>query len=412
MTTSFNVQIAVPFQYEVTFTSDVFNLENSDLVRALGRREPDKRHRAFFVIDAGVAQAWPDLSDQIRRYAEHHSSRLELAGPPVVVPGGEQVKNEPRHIEDLHRAIAQRGLDRQSFAVIVGGGAVQDMAGFAAATAHRGVRVVRLPTTVLSQNDSGVGVKNGVNAFGLKNFVGTFAPPFAVINDARFLETLERRDRLAGIAEAVKVSLIRDAEFFDWLSANASRLRTLDPHATAIMIQRSAELHLRHIQSGGDPFELGSARPLDFGHWAAHKLESLTAHQLRHGEAVAIGLALDTLVSVELGLLEPAVGDRVYSVLREIGLPTFHPELEALDKTGSLRVLEGLREFQEHLGGELTVTLLRGPGQAVDWHDMDPAVIARSIRALKARQSSSEPARTSSNDPGAEVARMVSGAAE
>jgi len=411
MTTSFNVQIAVPFQYEVTFTSDVFNLENAALVRALGRREPEKRHRACFVIDAGVAQAWPELSEQIRRYAEHHAARLELAGPPVVVPGGEQVKNEPRHIETLHREIAQRGLDRQSFAVIVGGGAVQDMAGFAAATAHRGVRVVRLPTTVLSQNDSGVGVKNGVNAFGLKNFVGTFAPPFAVINDARFLETLERRDRLAGIAEAVKVSLIRDAEFFDWLSANASRLRNLDPHATSVMVQRSAELHLRHIESGGDPFELGSARPLDFGHWSAHKLESLTAHRLRHGEAVAIGLALDTLVSVELGLLPPAIGDRVYAVLREIGLPTFHPELEALDKTGSLKVLEGLREFQEHLGGELTVTLLRGPGQAVDWHDMEPAVIARAIRALKARQGSGEPVRASA-DSSAEVAGMVSGAAE
>jgi 3-dehydroquinate synthase len=278
------------------------------------------------------------------------------------------------------------------------------MAGFAAATAHRGVRVVRLPTTVLSQNDSGVGVKNGVNAFGLKNFVGTFAPPFAVINDARFLETLDRRDRIAGIAEAVKVSLIRDAEFFDWLAANATRLRNLEPQATAVMVERSAELHLRHIESGGDPFELGSARPLDFGHWSAHKLESLTAHRLRHGEAVAIGLALDTLVSVEVGLLPASTAEHVHGVLREIGLPTFHPELEAVDDAGGLKVIAGLREFQEHLGGELTVTLLGGPGQAVDWHDMDPTLIARAIRMLKARYGASEPARAPMD--------MVSGAAE
>lgn len=404
MSTSFNVQIAVPVEYEVTFTSDVFHPENPVLARALARREANKRHRAFFVIDEGVAHAWPKLSEQIEHYADHHAATLELEGAPVVVPGGEQVKNDPKHIEALHREIALRGLDRQSFAVIVGGGAVQDMAGFAAATAHRGVRVVRLPTTVLSQNDSGVGVKNGVNAFGLKNFVGTFAPPFAVLNDARFLETLERRDRIAGIAEAVKVSLIRDAAFFDWLATNATRLRTLDPEATRVMIERSAELHLRHIETGGDPFELGSARPLDFGHWSAHKLESLTAHRLRHGEAVAIGLALDTFVSVEVGLLSAATAERVHSVLREIGLPTFHPELEAVDKTGALKVLEGLREFQEHLGGELTVTLLSAPGQAVDWHDMDPALIARAIRTLKARYGTSEPSRA--------VSDLVSGAAE
>ncbi|HEU5075306.1 MAG TPA: 3-dehydroquinate synthase, partial [Polyangiaceae bacterium] len=381
-----------------------FNPDNPDLARALGRREPEKRHRACFVIDAGVARAWPQLPEQIQRYAERHARTLELAGAPLVVPGGEQVKNDPSHIEALHREIARRGLDRQSFAVIVGGGAVQDMAGFAAATAHRGVRVVRLPTTVLSQNDSGVGVKNGINAFGLKNFVGSFAPPFAVINDARFLETLERRDRIAGIAEAVKVSLIRDAEFFEWLVANATRLRHFDAQATAFMVQRSAELHLRHIESGGDPFELGSARPLDFGHWSAHKLESLTAHGLRHGEAVAIGLALDTLVSVEVGLLSSAVAERVYRLLEELGLPTFHPELESVDAAGALKVLEGLREFREHLGGELTVTLLRAPGQAVDWHEMDPALIARAIRILRTRHLSADRTRL--------AADVVSGAAE
>lgn len=391
MPSSFNVEIQVPFRYEVAFTSGAFDLDHALFAEAISRREPGKRQRLFFVIDSGVAQAWPDLEDRIRTYINHHPNLLCLAGSPFVVPGGEQVKNDPRHVERVHEQIAQRGLDRQSFCVVIGGGAVQDMAGFAAATAHRGLRVVRFPTTVLSQNDSGVGVKNGINAFGVKNFVGSFAPPFAVINDERFLETLTHRDRIAGVSEAVKVSLIRDPAFFDWLEKNAPALARLDLEATRYMVQRSAELHLGHIASSGDPFELGSARPLDFGHWAAHKLESLTAHELRHGEAVAIGVALDTLVSVESGLLPAADARRVLGVFNRLGLATFHPALELRDADRNLKVLDGLREFREHLGGELTVTMLEGPGKPVDCHEVSPVHIARAIRLLKDESAATSP---------------------
>ena len=386
----FTVQIAVPYRYEVCFTSRVFDTGNRELVRALCQREPDKRHRVLFVLDDGVARAWPTLVESIRTYTEYHSKALSLAGEPVVVPGGERVKNDANCTLALHAEIARRGLDRQSYCAIIGGGAVQDMAGFAAATAHRGLRVVRLPTTVLSQNDSGVGVKNGVNAFGMKNFVGTFAPPFAVINDLDFLETLERRDRIAGIAEAVKVALIRDRVFFEWLCRHVNQLRAFEAGATRHMIERSAELHLRHIEGSGDPFEFGSARPLDFGHWAAHKLESLSQHRLRHGEAVAIGLALDTRYSVEAGLLDPTSAERILTLLGSLGLPTFDPELLTRDADGNLRVLDGLREFQEHLGGELTVTLLEKPGSPIEKHEMDPALIARAIRWLERSQASRE----------------------
>jgi 3-dehydroquinate synthase len=386
----FTVQIAVPYRYEVCFTSRVFDTGNRTLVRAFSGREPDKRHRILFVLDEGVARAWPTLVESIRTYTEHHSETLTLAGDPVVVPGGEQVKNDPNCTLGLHAEIARRGLDRQSYCAIIGGGAVQDMAGFAAATAHRGLRVVRLPTTVLSQNDSGVGVKNGINAFGMKNFVGTFAPPFAVVSDLDFLETLEHRDRIAGMAEAVKVSLIRDRVFFEWLCRNVSQLRDFEAGATRHMIERSAELHLRHIEGSGDPFEFGSARPLDFGHWAAHKLESLTEHRLRHGEAVAIGLALDTRYSVEAGLLDHASADRILTLLSSLGLPTFDPELLATDGSGKLVILEGLREFQEHLGGELTITLLEGPGSPVERHAMDSALILRAVRWLEQGQASRE----------------------
>src|SRR5262249_48180532 len=153
---------------------------------------------------------------------------------------------------------------------------VLDAVGLVAATSHRGIRLIRVPTTVLAQNDSGVGVKNAVNLKGSKNFIGTFAPPFAVLNDLALIGNLPAREKIAGMAEAVKVALIRDAAFFQWLEQNIDALSLFERPAMAYMIRRCAEIHMRQIAEGGDPFESGSARPLDFGHWSAHKLESLT----------------------------------------------------------------------------------------------------------------------------------------
>ncbi len=236
------------------------------------------------------------------------ATRMELLTAPR---GRAAAASRSRTIRPCSTRLQQRlvslGVDRHAFVVGIGGGALLDPVGYAAASTHRGVRLVRVPTTVLAQNDSGVGVKNGVNAFGVKNFLGTFAPPFAVLNDSRFLRTLPPRDTIAGMAEAVKVALIRDAAFFALArgaTPRAGAVRARRPWRT--MIRRCAELHMRHIAQGGDPFETGSARPLDFGHWAAHKLESADRHELRHGEAVAIGLALDTRYSALAGMLSAA----------------------------------------------------------------------------------------------------------
>jgi len=209
--------------------------------------------------------------------------------------------------------------------------------------------------------------------------------PFAVINDFDYLGTLAVRDRVAGMAEAVKVALIRDASFFDWMCSHAAALAGLEPAATAQMIRRCARLHVEHIAGGGDPFEMGSARPLDFGHWAAHKLESLTDHRLRHGEAVAIGIALDSRYSVEAGLLDVEVGERIVQLLVELGFRLYDPALELTDRDGKLRVLEGLREFREHLGGELTISLIQAPGAPLNVHEMDAARVTRSIQWLTQR---------------------------
>jgi 3-dehydroquinate synthase len=192
-----------------------------------------------------------------------------------------------------------------------------------------------MPSTVLGQNDSGVGVKNGVNAFSAKNFLGTFAPPFAVINDYDLLRTLPARDVRAGLAEAVKVSLIRDRELFSWLEQNADALRACEPAAVEQSVRVAAEIHLRHIATAGDPFELGSARPLDFGHWSAHKLESLTGHAVRHGEAVAIGMALDCRYAVLAGLLAEADQLRVQHLLERRGFRLYDDALGRLDASTS-----------------------------------------------------------------------------
>ncbi|WP_437976598.1 3-dehydroquinate synthase [Sorangium sp. So ce295] len=384
-------QIAVPFEYPVYFTEGVFSPSNADLAAAIAAKEPRRRHRVLPVIDGGVAAAWPSLADDIARYVGARPDLLTLAAEPIVVPGGEAAKNDGAATAALQARLDALGMDRQSFVMIVGGGAVLDMVGYAAATVHRGLRVVRIPTTVLAQADSGVGVKNGVNAFGKKNLLGTFAPPFAVLIDPRFLETLPLRDKVAGMAEAVKVALIRDARLFSWLSEHAPALASGSLAPLAQLVRRSAEIHLHHIASAGDPFELGSARPLDFGHWAAHKLESLTKHRLRHGEAVAIGIAIDTLYAELAGLCSHTTAAAVVAALEALGFTLWDDALtltrtcERGERGERLCVLDGLDEFREHLGGELTVTLLEDVGRAREVHAMEERHIVAAIARLRER---------------------------
>jgi 3-dehydroquinate synthase len=383
--TAYVQRFAVSFEYVVHFTYRLFAPDNPVLADTLARKEPDRRHRCLVFVDDGLLAARPGLADDIVHYAARHGSRMELVAAPVPVPGGEKIKAELFHVEQAQKLLFEHRIDRHSFVIAVGGGAVLDAIGLVAATTHRGVRLIRVPTTVLSQDDSGVGVKNGVNLYGSKNFVGAFAPPFAVLNDLALLEDLPPREKISGMAEAVKVALIRDGEFFAWLERHADDLVLFESVAVARMIRRCAELHMHQIADGGDPFETGSARPLDFGHWSAHKLEMLTRHHLRHGEAVAIGMALDTRYSVLTGLLPEPDCERVCTLLEHLGFRLWHPALRSRTTDGRVAVLEGLREFREHLGGELTITLLAGLGRGIEVHEMDELLIERAIGWLEAR---------------------------
>jgi 3-dehydroquinate synthase len=376
--------IKVSFEHRVHFTHHVFTPDNTLLKNLLA---PDAGHRvkALIVVDEALSLAQPELSKQIEQYFSAWSSCLQLVCSPITIEGGERTKNSYFHVSEIHSQIDRFHIDRHSYVIAVGGGALLDMAGLAAATAHRGVRHVRIPTTTLSQADSGVGVKNGINGFGKKNFIGTFAPPFAVINDFAFLESLPERDKRAGYVEAVKVALIRDREFFEKLERDADALAKFVPEVMQQLIIRCAELHLNHIATSGDPFETGSARPLDFGHWAAHKLEQLSEYNLRHGEAVAIGIALDVIYSRNIGLLDASSCNRVLSLLEKLGYELFANELLNIDADNQILVLKGLEEFREHLGGQLTITLLKGIGQGVEVNDVNMPKMLASVYELQER---------------------------
>lgn len=371
-------QVVVSYSYPVHFTHGLFAAKNPLLAAALVADAPPGvgPKKVLAVLDEGLVQYYPDLTADIAAYFANRLG-LVLVAAPLLVPGGERTKNTPGNVTLIQEAVHHYGIDRHSYIVAVGGGALLDMAGYAAATSHRGVRLVRVPTTVLSQNDSAVGVKNGVNAFGKKNFLGTFAPPYAVFNDLEFLNTLEQRDWVGGLSEAVKVALLKDAEFFGFLEENAYKLKNRDEAAMAHAVRRCAELHLEHIATAGDPFEFGSSRPLDFGHWSAHKLEALTGYTLRHGEAVAVGIALDSTYSHLAGLLSETDLRRILGFFADLGLETYVPELE------DPAVIAGLGEFREHLGGQLTIMLLEGVGKGKEVHEMDEALIRRAVAGLK-----------------------------
>lgn len=370
---------SVPFEYPVYFTNDLFSPDNPVLRTVVDRLNEGRRHRFVAFVDAGVAAAHEDLLFRMREYFRSRSQDMALVASPTLVPGGESAKNGWNHVHDIIDRISRSRLDRQSYVLAVGGGAVLDMVGFASAVVHRGLRLLRVPTTTLAQNDAGIGVKNGINDHGQKNYIGTFAPPFAVLNDATFLTTLSFEQWIGGISEAFKVAIIKDASFFEFLVQSAPALQARDATVMAEAVRRCAILHLEHIRSNGDPFEFGSARPLDFGHWAAHKLESMSGYIIGHGQAVAIGIAMDSCIAARQGLIAEADVNRIISGLRDCGLPVWDDLLERRLPDGSLEIMAGLAQFREHLGGDLTITLPHGIGSktevnAVAYEDVAAAI--------------------------------------
>jgi 3-dehydroquinate synthase len=368
-----DVPFAIQATHRVRFTSDVLGADQQVLANLL---EPsgDQAARVQFWLDQHLAEARPELVHQLRTFARNQAGRIISTGNVQIVPGGEELKNDVHVLERMLKVFNAADLDRRSYVVVIGGGAVLDAVGFAAAIAHRGIRLVRLPTTTLAQADSGIGVKNSVNLFGKKNWIGTFAVPWGVINDAALLSTLSDRDFICGFSEAVKVSLLKDANLFAQLCELAPRIRRRDMQAAQPVIRSSAIWHLNHITRGGDPFEMLEARPLDYGHWSAHKLEVMSNFELRHGEAVAIGVAIDTVYSSLVHGLPRRDADRVLRCLTDLGFTLKHPTLADAET-----LFAGLEEFRQHLGGRLTLTMLSQVGQPLDVHQVDRLAMCRAI---------------------------------
>lgn len=364
----------VKFEYKVYFSKGLFNPSNSlfhDFLKGTGIVR-----KIFFVVDAGVGL---DILQQVKNYFEIHRA-AELIPEILVLPGGEMVKNDTQYFDQILEAVNKYKIDRHSYIAAIGGGSVLDLVGYAAAVSHRGIRHIRIPTTVLSQNDSGIGVKNSINYFGKKNFLGTFAPPVAVFNDDLFIDTLSDRDYRSGISEAVKVALIKDSKFFEWIENHANDLVARNQEAMNYLIHRCAELHMQHI-AGADPFETGSSRPLDFGHWSAHKLEQLSNFEVLHGEAVAMGMALDTVYSKLMAHLSDDECQRIIKLLKKLGFDLLHPLMQVSDAQSP--IVLGLEEFREHLGGELTIMLLNKIGEGLEVHEIDSEILKKASQELQ-----------------------------
>lgn len=364
--------------YPVIFERDIFDSSIKPFWFDLIKK--DEEADVVFYVDENVMNLHSDLSTKIEQFVASFSGITKFSIKTVL--SGESLKNDFSSVMRIVDELVEEKLCRHSYVFIIGGGATLDAVGFAASITHRGIRQIRIPTTVLSQDDSAVGVKNGINYKSLKNLLGTFYAPYAVVCDSSFLTTLSDRDWIAGVSEAYKVAVIKDVDFLTFLIQNADKVTSREMAFMEELIKRSAEIHLNHIKNGGDPFEMGSSRPLDFGHWSGHKLEIMSGSELRHGEAVAIGIALDLCCCIELGFISKNDAQSVIKGMKQSGLPVWSELLETTTN-GKLEIIEGLQEFREHIGGELTLTMPKPLGTQAEIHELSEEVITKALNRLK-----------------------------
>lgn len=265
-----------------------------------------------------------------RLYGAPVADSLRAAGYDVLtveLPDGEEYKSLAT-VGTLYTELIRHGLDRGCFLVALGGGVIGDMTGFAAATYLRGVPFVQIPTTLLAQVDSSVGGKTGVNHELGKNLIGAFHQPRLVVSDVATLDTLDRRDFVAGIAEAVKCGVVLDAGFFSYLEEHGGEVLRRRHDILATLVRRSCELKARIVAE--DERESGVRAVLNYGHTLGHAVETLGGYdRYRHGEAVAIGMAQAAAISESFGHATPAETGRIVALLSLLGLPVALPPLPA-----------------------------------------------------------------------------------
>ncbi|MCC7117499.1 MAG: 3-dehydroquinate synthase [Anaerolineales bacterium] len=251
--------------------------------------------------------------------ARHHAETIsKLNIKTVVVPAGEEHKNLET-VQRLWKSFLENGLDRKSAVIALGGGVVSDMTGFAASTYMRGMDWIAVPTTLLSMVDASLGGKTGFDLPEGKNLIGSFYPPKLVVADVNFLKTLPERELISGMAEVVKHGVISDPELFelcnnglDWVKDNLEEL-----------VKRAMAVKIKVIED--DPYEKGLRAALNLGHTVGHAVELVSKFDLRHGEAIAIGMAVEARYSARVGLASQSVVEALESTLKKLNLPTQIP---------------------------------------------------------------------------------------
>jgi 3-dehydroquinate synthase len=278
----------------------------------------------------------------------------------VTLPDGEEHKNW-QTLNTIFDALLSHACDRKTVLFALGGGVVGDMTGFAAASYMRGVPFVQVPTTLLSQVDSSVGGKTGINHPMGKNMIGAFYQPLRVVCDLDTLKTLPDRELSAGLAEVIKYGPIADLPFLDWIEKNIDQLLARDPAALAHAVQRSCEIKAWVV--GQDERESGLRAILNFGHTFGHAIEAGMGYgQWLHGEAVGCGMVMAAELSRELGLVDAAFVQRLRTLIQRAGLPVVGPRLRADDNAG--RYLDLMRVDKKAEGGEIRFVIIDGPSRA------------------------------------------------
>jgi 3-dehydroquinate synthase len=325
-----------------------------------------KRPHVAVITDENVG---PLHLETLRKGLETHDITLSS----LTLPAGEATKSWP-HFERAVEWLLDEKIERSDVLIAFGGGVIGDLAGFAAAVLRRGIRFVQIPTSLLSQVDSSVGGKTGINAPQGKNLIGAFHQPSLVLADTDVLGTLKARDYLAGYGEVVKYGLLGDRAFFQWLEVNASRAAKGDMAARIRIVKRSVEMKADIVER--DEKEHGDRALLNLGHTFCHALEAATGYsdRLLHGEGVAIGCALAFELSSRMGLCSQEEPSRVRAHLREMGM-----KVDLKDIAGELPDAETLMgimaQDKKMMGGVLSYVLVRGIGEAFVTSDVDPEMV-------------------------------------
>ncbi len=325
-----------------------------------------KRPRAVIITDDNVA---PHYLARLVASLEGADIRTDA----ITLPAGEQTKSFAQ-LQSLSEQLLEMKVERSTTLIALGGGVIGDLVGFTAAVTLRGMSFVQIPTTLLSQVDSSVGGKTGINtAFG-KNLVGAFYQPKLVLADTEVLETLDRRQLLAGYAEVVKYGFIDDREFFEWLEQNGKPLVDGDRDLRRKAVLTSCAAKARVVAE--DELEGGKRALLNLGHTFGHALEAETGYgdALLHGEAVAIGTAMAFDLSQRLGLCSGQDATRAIAHMADVGLPT---DLSGLKTDGWTvdQLMDHMSRDKKVEDGKLTFILTRGIGQAFITQDVDASAV-------------------------------------